>query len=225
MKIHPQLLARMPRAVQAWQASGVTPSRGLRASAAGTELLIYDVIGDPWDGVTAKEVATFLAEVPPGPLTVRINSPGGYTDDGMAIFNMLSQRGEVTTVVDGVAASAASIVLMAGTKRQAYASSLVMIHRAWAFAMGNEADMTSMAEILRKTDGMMAAIYAGRGSLPVEDYAAAMEAETYYTGAEALAAGLADELIEHAEPAKPTAMAAQTDIQRRLALLRLAERA
>ncbi|MDB5380230.1 MAG: peptidase ClpP, partial [Rubritepida sp.] len=145
--------------------------------------------------------------------------------DGMAIFNMLSQRGNVTTVVDGVAASAASIVLMAGTKRHAYSSSLVMIHRAWALSIGNEADMSATAEILRKTDGMMAAIYAGRGSLPVEDYAAAMQAETYYTGPEALTAGLLDAVIEHPDPAMPVALALQADITRRLALLRLAERA
>lgn len=225
MKVHPQMLARMPRAVQAWQASGITPARGLRASASGTELLIYDVIGDPWNGVTAKDVAGFLAEVPPGPLTVRINSPGGYTDDGMAIFNMLAQRGDVTTVVDGVAASAASIVLMAGTKRQAYSSSLVMIHRAWAFAMGNEEDMATMGDLLRKTDGMLASVYAGRGSQSVEEYAAAMRAETYYTGAEALTAGLLDAVIEHPEPTKPASRAPHADITRRLALLRLAERA
>nr|WP_314074431.1 head maturation protease, ClpP-related [uncultured Roseococcus sp.] len=225
MKVHPKLLARMPRAVQAWQASGITPARGLRASATGTELLIYDVIGDPWDGVTARDVAGFLAEVPPGPLTVRINSPGGYTDDGMAIYNMLAQRGDVTTVVDGVAASAASIVLMAGGKRQAYASSLVMIHRSWTVTIGNEDDMASALDILRKTDGMMADIYTGRGSQTVEEYAAAMRAETYYSGAEALAAGLVDQVIEHPEPPKPAARADTAEIQRRLALLRLAERA
>lgn len=225
MKIHPKLLARMPRAAQAWQASGITPARGLRASEAGTELLIYDVIGDPWGGVTAKEVAGFLAEAPPGALTVRINSPGGYIDDGMAIYNMLAQRGNVTTIVDGVAASAASIVLMAGETRQAYASSLVMIHEAWTVAIGNKADLAATGALLAKTDEMLAAIYAGRGTLSAEEYAAAMVAETYYTGAEALAAGLTTAVIEHPEPQKPAALVSGADIQRRLALLRLAERA
>lgn len=226
MKVNPKLLARMPRAVQAWQATGVTPIRGLRAVDGGTELLIYDVIGDAWDGITAVDVARFLADAPPGPITVRINSPGGYTDDGMAIYNMLAQRSGVTTVVDGVAASAASMVLMAGSVRKASAASLVMIHRSWGVAVGNEEDFAAYREVMLKTDGILAATYAAASAMPLDDVLAAMRAETYYTGEEALAAGLVSELMPLATPsAALPAAASAASLARRHALLRLADRA
>ena len=105
----------------------------LRAAAndAPAEIMLYDEIG-PW-GVSAKAFTSILVSAGAGPVNVRINSPGGDVFDGLAIHNALkAHRGGVTTQVDGLAASAASYIAMAGDKVGMAESSMMMIHDAWA---------------------------------------------------------------------------------------------
>ncbi|OYW64663.1 MAG: hypothetical protein B7Z40_13510 [Bosea sp. 12-68-7] len=162
----------------------------------GGELLLYGDVGDPWgfgDGFTPRDVALALAEHGPGPLTVRINSGGGIAADGVTIHSLLAQRGEVTTIVDGTAASAASIIVMAGGVRRMRAGATLMIHDLATITWGNAADHQHSAVVLDKLSEQYAAIYARVAAAEPESMRALMKAETWFTGAEAVAAGLATE--------------------------------
>lgn len=172
----------------------------LRAAADGepTEILLYDEIG--YWGVTAKDFVLALAAAGPGPITLRINSPGGDTFDGLAIYNALRARtSPVTVVVDGIAASAASFIAMAAQKIEMPEQAMLMIHNCWGLCIGNRNDMLDMAAVQEKIDGMMAQIYAGKSGKSAAEMSAAMDAETYYTSTEAKAIGLCDSIIPAAD--------------------------
>lgn len=162
----------------------------------GGELLLYGDVGDPWgfgDGFTARDVAMALAEHGPGPLTARINSGGGIAAEGIAIHSLLAQRGDVTTIVDGTAASAASIIVMAGSVRRMRAGATLMIHDLAIITWGNAAEHQHSAAVLDKLSEQYAALYARASGAEPEAMRTLMKAETWFTGAEALAAGLVTE--------------------------------
>lgn len=190
-------------------------SPGLRVQAAASgdavELLIYDAIGaDPWgEGVDPKAVLAALAEAGDKPVVARINSPGGDVFAGLAIYNALKAHAAGAEIrVDGLAASAASIIAMAGTCTMAQASQL-MIHNSWTLAIGNAADLQKTAAVMQRIDGQMAGIYADKSGKTVEECAALMDAETWMTGQEAVDAGLADAVDK---PAKKTKAAAPAEV-------------
>lgn len=212
----PALLSRYSSAVQRFKAredrfSSQTLLSFVAASAEGfevragadgepTEILLYDEIG--YWGITAKEFVLALAAAGPGPIRLRINSPGGDTFDGLAIYNALRARTSgVTVVVDGIAASAASVIAMAGQRVEMPEQAMLMIHNCWGLCVGNRNDMLEMASIQEKIDGQMAQIYASKCSKPVADMSAAMDAETYYTSTEAKALGLCDVIMATASGA------------------------
>lgn len=183
------------------QAGAVTPARCevLRGDN-GAELLIYGVIDSLvyWgDEVTAASVIEALTELDGEDVTVRINSPGGLVTEGLAIYNaLLNYSGKVTTQVDGLAASIASVIMMAGeTRRAASDKALVMIHNAWGLAIGDHSDMRRTADLLQKMDGQIAGTYAARGGGTKDEFLAAMAVETWYDSAEAVAAGLLTEVL------------------------------
>lgn len=160
------------------------------------ELVLYGTVGASWwDGensFSAKEVVEALAQLK-GDITVRINSGGGSAWDGIAIHNALKARkGNVKIVVDGVAASAASVILMAGSEIVCPANASIMIHNAATLAWGNKDEIEKTRAMLEKLDGQMAELYADRSGLKAEKIAALMDAETWMTGAEAVEQGLAD---------------------------------
>ena len=170
----------------------------IRAAAGDTtDILLYDEIG-PW-GISATDFVTALATITTPNVRVRINSPGGDVFDGMAIYNaLLGWKGEVACVVDGIAASAASYIAMAGDTISIHESAMVMIHRAWGFAVGNAADMTDMAGVLAKIDTQIAGIYAKQSGKSTDAMLALMTGEsdgTWFTAQEAADAGLVDEVI------------------------------
>lgn len=164
----------------------------VRAAADGeTEILLYDEIG--YWGVTAKEFVLALVAAGPGPITLRINSPGGDVFDGMAIYNALRARAApVKCVVDGIAASAASFIAIAGQSMEMGEMSMCMIHKAWGFTIGNDDDHLDQAMTLAKIDGQLADAYARKTNKSSADMLAVMKAETWYTSSEAKAAGLCD---------------------------------
>jgi ATP-dependent protease ClpP protease subunit len=168
---------------------------GLKVTAqadAPTDVLIYDEIG--WFGVWAQDVIDALDGIR-GDLNVRINSPGGDVFDGFAIYNALSGwAGRVTVVVDGLAASAASCIAMAGDTVRMNRASQMMIHDASGLCIGNAAEMTEMAALLDRVSDTIAGIYADKAGGQVADWRASMRAETWYNAAEAVAAKLADEM-------------------------------
>jgi ATP-dependent Clp protease protease subunit len=183
------------RVLQAFSGAKLPEALALRAAADGSpaEILLYDEVGF-W-GVTAKDFMLVLAQVGDSDLTLRINSPGGDVFDGLAIYNALKTRkGKVSVVIDGIAASIASIIAMAGTTITMQEQSMLMIHKAWGLVVGNEDDLLETAVVLGKIDGQMADIYATRSGQAAVDMLAVMKAETYYTSTEAKAAGLCDEI-------------------------------
>lgn len=160
---------------------------------------IYDVIGqDYWtgEGVTAKRIAAALRSIGAGPVTVNINSPGGDMFEGFAIYNLLREHpGEVTVKVLGLAASAASVIAMAGDTVQMSRASFLMIHNAWVIAAGNRNDLREIADFLEPFDRAMADIYAARTGIDADTIGEMLDAETWLGGSDAIAQGFADELL------------------------------
>ena len=169
------------------------------------ELYLYDPIdsyGDYW-GVSAKEFAVALALLPEDTTEIRlhINSPGGEVWDAMAIVNQLRRHpAKVVAVVDGIAASAASVIAATADECVMGVGAQLMVHDAWNIAIGDESDMLTMAARLSKDSNSVAAIYAGKAGGTTEDWRALMRAETWYTAAEAVEAGLADRTTEDPAP-------------------------
>jgi ATP-dependent protease ClpP protease subunit len=155
------------------------------------DLYIYDEIG--YFGVTASDLLNELAAVTAGTINVRINSPGGDVFDGIAIYNaLLSHPATVNTTVDSLAASAASFITMAGETITMSPHSQMMIHDAHGLAIGNAQDMRDLADLLDRQSDNIASIYADRAGGSIADWRTAMKAETWYSAAEAVDAGLAD---------------------------------
>lgn len=179
-----------------------------KADAPAAEIDIFDEIGI-W-GVTVKDFATALKSVPMDrEITLRINSPGGSVFDGHAIYNLLAERREkVLAKVIGLAASMASIVMLAGRKTVAAANATVMIHNPIGWASGDSKLMREYADLLDKIRGQLVAAYAKKTGKKDEDITAAMDATTWMTAQEALAWGLVDEIAE------PVQAAATFDLSR-----------
>lgn len=164
------------------------------------EILIYDVIDpDPWfGGVSAQDFVRDLAAVEAKNLTVRINSPGGNVYDAIAITNALRNfDGTVTTVVDGMAASAASFIAIGGGDELVMSrNSELMIHDARGVCIGDATAMAEYADWLHRCSDNIAEIYAEKAGSDASEWRAAMTAETWYGADEAVAAGLADRVKE-----------------------------
>lgn len=183
------------RVLQNYAATKLPEAFSFRAAADGvTEILIYDEIG--YWGVTAKDFVMALAQVGDGPINVRINSPGGDVFDGMAIYNALKARtAPVTVTIDGLAASAASYIAMAGSEIVMGELSMLMIHNAWGLVIGNRHDMLDSAATMEKIDGLLAGVYAARCGMTPAECAALMDAETWFTAQEAIDAKLGDSMV------------------------------
>lgn len=170
----------------------------INARADGAEILIYEEIGYvDWfteEGTTAKGFRDDLAAIPAGSaLTVRINSPGGEVFDGFAIYQALREwTGDVTVYVDGLAASIASVIAMAGKRVVMAGPAMLMIHDPYGYAVGNSAELRKLAEVMDKVAGSIASAYVERTGRPEADIRAEMAAETWFTADEAVALGFAD---------------------------------
>jgi ATP-dependent protease ClpP protease subunit len=170
-------------------------------NSAGDEAVvrIYDEIW--WLGVNALDLVADLDTISAPRIRVEINSPGGDVFDGIAIYNALRLHpAHVTTRVDGLAASIASVIAQAGDHRVMVSSSQMMIHNAWGVTMGNQADHEEMAAILGQQDEILAGIYATKSEHDAAHFLGLMNAETWLTAERAVAEGLADEILEPAKP-------------------------
>lgn len=166
------------------------------------DILIYGEIG--WD-VTASSVREQLERAEGEDVFVHIDSPGGDAYEGLAMMNALRlYPGEVTTRIEGMAASAASIVAAgAGGRVEILKHAEIMVHEAWVFTSGTADDMTKAAEDLERVSENIATVYADRTGKTVEECREIMRAETWFTAEEAVAFGLADEVIVPATSKKP----------------------
>lgn len=157
------------------------------------EVYLYDEIG-MW-GVTAGMLVAELGGIDADEIDLHLNSPGGEVWDGIAIYNaLINHRAAVTVYVDGIAASAASVVAMAGDRVVMARGSQLMIHDAWGLCVGNAAEMRRMGDDLDRESNNIAGIYADRAGGTARQWRKAMEAESWYTADEAVTAGLADEV-------------------------------
>ncbi|WP_312973569.1 head maturation protease, ClpP-related [Atlantibacter sp.] len=159
---------------------------------------VFDVIGADWygEGVTASRIAGALRAIGGADVTVNINSPGGDMFEGLAIYNLLREyEGKVTVKVLGLAASAASIIAMAGDEVQIGRGAFLMIHNCWVYAMGNRHDLAQVAADMEPFDKAMNDIYGARTGLSAEAIEAMMNAETYIGGSDAVEKGFADRLL------------------------------
>jgi ATP-dependent protease ClpP protease subunit len=180
----------------------------IRALATGAEVVIYDEIGAY--GVSAKGFLAELGALPDGtPLALRINSPGGSVFDAVAIYNAIKRHtGTVTVWIDGIAASAASYIAMAGDEVVMPENAFLMIHDPAGMVMGSATDMRAMAEALDKIKGSLLQGYAAKSGRLPEEIAPLMAAETWLDAKDALDLGFADRI------AKPVRMAARFDVGR-----------
>ena len=173
-----------------------------RAAEADEEatISIYDVIGeDVWtgEGVTARRVAGALRAIGRNAVTVNVNSPGGDMFEGLAIYNLLREHpAEVTVKVMGLAASAASIIAMAGDRIEMGLGSMFMVHNSWGLVMGNQNDMRDAAETFAEFDAAMADIYTARTGLGRDEIEAMMNAETWMRTERAIEMGFAEATFE-----------------------------
>lgn len=163
----------------------------IQMRAGNTELLVYGSIGGD---VSARGVAEALKSVKGG-LTVRINSPGGDVFEGMAIHNLLAAR-KPLVIIDGLAASIASVIAMAGQKIRMHAGSMLMIHKPWTTAGGNSNDLQKSADLLNQIEQTMVAAYTKRVKMSAEALASMLEKETWLDAEQALESGFIDEIIE-----------------------------
>lgn len=172
------------------------------ADAARAEVFIYDFIDE--FGVNANDFVRDLRAITAKSIDLHINSGGGLVFDAVAIFSALKNHpAKVDVSVDGVAASAASFIAMAGDTIAIEKPAKMMIHDAGGLVLGNAADMREMADLLDDLSDTIAGIYADRAGGTVAKWREAMRAETWYGAAEAVKAGLADKVANDSKPAAP----------------------
>ena len=168
-----------------------------RAAAEGDNVIsVLDVIGeDFWTGggVTAKRVAAALRSIGERDVVVQINSPGGDMFEGIAIYNLLRRHPAAVRVeILGWAASAASIIAMAGDEIVMGLGTFMMVHNAWGVVIGNRHDMREVADLFDGFDGAIADIYEARTGQDRADIEKLMDAETFMGPSDAVARGFAD---------------------------------
>ncbi len=186
-----------------------------KAAAADNTIELYDVIVSSdaeaqwYGGVSLQAFSKALAGMT-GDVHLRINSPGGDVFAGIAMAQLIREYkgGQVIAHVDGYAASAASLVAIAGAKCIMAPSSMMMIHKAWTFAIGNSDDLLETADLLDKIDGQLAETYASKSGKKAAEFTAMMAKDTWFTPQEAIEAGLCDEIApDAAKPAEAAAAA------------------
>lgn len=198
------LLALRPVAAAVLSADATSPD---------FELLCYGDIGESWfgDSVSARDVVQQLQQADASHVLVRVNSYGGSVSDGIAIYNalraMAAQGVQISVRVEGVAASIASLIAMAGDTREMYPNTLLMIHAPWTVAAGNSAQMREMADVLDTYASAMSTSYARATGSDVADELLQLTdgADHWFTAEEALADGYATAVLDQVD--------AQTDTE------------
>lgn len=208
----------------------IKPRLELKKSDKKAELYLYgDIIEDDyvWDKekqyISSKKVKEQLDNLDGEDLLIHINSFGGMTFEGVSIFNLLMDYpGNVDVQIDGIAASAASIVAMAGKTIRGRSNTMLMIHKGWTWARGNADELRKVADMLEKIDAAADETYMKKFNGTKEELLALIGNETYLTAEEALEKGFYDEVIEASEgDPKPEASAKTEEPVKPLSLFEL----
>lgn len=177
----------------------------IKAKTEKAEIWIYEFIGkDLWsdDGVTAKQFQKDLAEIKASQIDLHINSPGGDVFDGNTIYNLIKQHpATVTTYIDGLAASIASVIALAGDKVYMAENALFMLHQPWGFTMGNIEDHEKMIEVLKQIEGSIAKTYIAKTGKEDSEIREMMRKETWLNADEAAEMGFVDEITDQMDMA------------------------
>jgi ATP-dependent protease ClpP protease subunit len=165
------------------------------------EIYLYGIIGMDWfgDGITAKQLADELKKLDNAKtIDVRINSEGGDVFAGKAMYALLSQhKANIVVHIDGIAASAASFIAMAGNEIEIAEAAFVMVHDAYGATRGRAKDMRAFADLLDATNSSIVDIYAARTKAPADKIKKWMEAETWFNAKDAIKNGFADRMVEN----------------------------
>ncbi|MGE0722802.1 MAG: head maturation protease, ClpP-related [Alphaproteobacteria bacterium] len=175
------------------------PPKDYRIEAKGdhAEVVLYGVVGDPFDGISAKQVFEDLRKVESAKtLSIHINSPGGFVTEGVAIANRIrAHKARKTVHVDGEASSIASYIAMVGDEIVMGEGSLMLVHRPWTFVIGNEDDMERALRDLRTVQKDIVAAYAARTKMKPDAVLSLMAEDRYMDAAEAVDLGFADRAV------------------------------
>lgn len=165
-------------------------------------LYLYDVLGmDMFGGIAARQIVADLQALGPvDALNVRISSSGGDVFEGIAVYNALKRfPGKVTVHIDGIAASIASLIAMAGDKTVIAENAMVMVHRPWTAVMGDADEMRRIADTLDKAWSAMLTTYqrrSGRRAATIAQRVTDAGGEWWMTAEEAVAEGFADAVVK-----------------------------
>jgi ATP-dependent Clp endopeptidase proteolytic subunit ClpP len=160
-----------------------------------TEISIFDEIG--MFGVSAKQFISDLQAIPADhSILLKIHSPGGEVFDGNAIFTALQRRGNVEVQIEGIAASMATVISLAGSPVKMAANGFYMIHNPWGSALGDSSEMRKQAELLDRIRQNMVNAYAAKSGQEPALIESWMDAETWFTAEQAQAAGFVDEITD-----------------------------
>lgn len=184
----------LPSALNRWNPD-------VRAAASSEEdgaIQILDVIGADWygEGITSRRIKAQLDAAGERDVTVAINSPGGDYFEGLSIYNMLRDHpAKVTVKILGLAASAASVIAMAGDEIRIARAGFLMIHNTWVVAMGDQHKFRDVADWLAPFDAAAVDIYSARSGVAPDKIAKMLDRETWIGGASAVDQGFADGLL------------------------------
>jgi ATP-dependent Clp endopeptidase proteolytic subunit ClpP len=205
--------ANTPTAPAPWYS--IRPLSAVSAAARGVqsaaEVFIYGDIGESWygDSISASNFVRDINALQVEQMTIRINSYGGSVVDGIAIHNAIKRhKASVTVAIDGLAASIASLIAMAGDQVEMAENAMLMVHAPWGGVSGNAAEMRAYADMLDAWSQSMSTSYASKTGKTAEEMLALLTdgADHWYTAADALAEGFVDAVIS-ASPESASAMA------------------
>lgn len=167
-----------------------------------TDIYLYGDVGDGWWGETirADRIKEILQETPSDTINIHIQSYGGDVFEGITIYNLLrNSKKAINVYVDGIAASSASIIALAGDKLIMPKNTQFMIHNPWTYTWGNANEMEKVVAQLRTCENSIIATYMEKFVGTEDELRQLLDAETFMTAEEAVAFGFADELLEEDE--------------------------
>lgn len=185
-----------------------------------TDLYLHGDVGESWwddSGITAKKVIAALDEIETDTVNVHINTYGGDVFEGISIFNVLrASEKKIVTIIDGIAASAGSLIFLAGDQKKMPDNTQLMIHNPWTYASGNANDLEKVVDMLRTTESAMTKTYMESFVGTEEEIKELLDSEKFMTADEAKTFGFVDEIITK-EPEDASANAQATIAERLMA--------
>lgn len=161
----------------------------------------FDIQGEIGEGDATAFVLGAFCDANPGPVEVYLNSYGGVATEGAALFATLERHGDATVIVQGIAASAASLAMLGAKRILMHDAALVMIHEPSTLSLGTADDLREDAAVLDKLSGVYAQLYSRATGNPVDRVAAWMKDETWLSAEEALSLNFCDEVASGENPA------------------------